>query len=172
MTGHTSYKLATAFQEWGRKCGESVEAGSQWQIREHTGSSTETYVWTQAKNLASLRSVGWQAPCSGNSRLKSGCGEIPSAHAERKFYNIYLTVLNAEQLGFGESCQNGPLKAVKILMLYGLIALSLHSAPLCEIFGKTVNNTAVSKPKGLRRTYTHILFVWEPINVCAFAILH
>lgn len=146
-TGCTSYILAT-FQEWGKEMWgkASVETGFQRQIREHTGSSRETYVWTRAKNLASLRSVGWQTSCSGNSRLKSGGGETPSAHAEGKCCNIYLAVFNSGQLGFGESCQNGPLKTVKSLTFCVLVSLSLHSPPLYQIFRKMVNYTSVSKP--------------------------
>lgn len=135
------------FRSGGRKFEEEhhLKLVSNGRSESTQGSSRETYVWTQAKNLASLRSVGWQASCSSNSRLKSGGGKIPSLHAEGKFCNIYLTVLNLEQLRFGENPQNDPLKTVKSFTLYASILQSLPSPLLYEIFGEMVNNTSVSK---------------------------
>lgn len=116
------------FRSGGRKFGEEhqLKLVSNGRSESTQGSSRETYVWTQAKNLASLKSVGWQASCSSNSRLKSGGGKIPSLHAEGKFCNIYLTGLNLEQLRFGESLQNDPLKTVKSFTLYASILQCLH----------------------------------------------
>lgn len=152
-----------AVQEWGKETQgrASLGIGFQWWIRESTGSSRETYVWTQAKNLASLRSVGWQASCSNNSRLESGGGKIPSAHAEGKFSNIYLPAFNLEQLAFGESHQDDPLKtATGSTLLCAAIASSAH-APLLTCFGKWQLMPRCQKHKALCRTHTYTLLGWE-----------
>lgn len=166
--------MPAAYQEWGKAIGgrASLETGFQWQIRESTGSSRETYVWTLAKNLASLRSVGWQASCSGNSRLKSGGGKIPSADAEGKFSNIYLAAFNSEQLGLGESHQNDPLKTAKSsTLLCALLALPLFLPPLRHL-GKWEIMPWCQKPKALCRTHTYTLLGWQLRSACAFAISH
>lgn len=141
------HRCSQHFRSGGRKFGEEhrLKLVSNGRSESTQGSSRETYVWTQAKNLASLRSVGWQASCSSNSRLKSGGGKIPSLHAEGKFCNIYLTARNLERLRFGESLQNDPLKRVKSFTLHALVSQPLHSPLLYEIFGEMVNNTLVSK---------------------------
>lgn len=141
------YKCLQHTRSGGGKFGEEhrLKLVSNGRSESTQGSSRETYVWTQAKNLASLRRVGWQASCSSNSRLKSGGGKIPSLHAKGKFCNIYLTARNLEQLRLGESLQNDPLKTVKSSRLHAFVLQSLHSPLLYEIFGEVVNNTLVSK---------------------------
>lgn len=139
--------------------------------RAHKAAAEKHMFEPKPKKLASLRSVGWQASRSSNSRLKSGGGKIPSLHAEGKFCNIYLAALNLEQLSFGESLQNDPLKTVKSFTLYALVLQSLHSPLLYEIFGDMVNNTLASKPQSTWQS-RHPYLTRELIKARAFAILH